>query len=39
LWYNALMMLQAGSLDEVELISTSSRLPVGSIVGALYHKL
>jgi hypothetical protein len=26
-------------MDEVEQLSTSSRLPVGSIVGALYHKL
>jgi hypothetical protein len=32
-------MLPAGNLDEVELRSTSSRLQVGSIVGALYHKL
>jgi hypothetical protein len=33
------MMLPAGKLDEVELCSTSSSLPAGSIVGALYHKL
>jgi hypothetical protein len=33
-------MLPAGNPDEVELnSSTSSRLPAGSIVGALYHKL
>jgi len=38
-WYNAPTMLPAGNLDEVEHSSTSSRLPAGSIVGALYHKL
>jgi hypothetical protein len=32
-------MLPAGYKDEVELSSTSSRSPAGSIVGALYHKL
>ena len=32
-------MLPAGKLDEVELNSTSSSFPAGSIVGALYHKL
>jgi hypothetical protein len=33
-------MLPVGKLDELELmISTSSTLPDGSTVGALYHKL
>jgi hypothetical protein len=34
-------MLPAGDMDEVELwsISTSFMSPVGSIVGALYHKM
>ena len=32
-------MLPAGDRDEVELSSTSCWSPVGSIVGALYHKL
>ena len=31
--------LSTGNQDEVEVRSTSSWLPVGSIVGALYHKL
>jgi hypothetical protein len=31
-------MLPAGNLDEVELSSTSSRLPAGSTVSAVYRK-
>ena len=31
--------MPAGNLDEVELSSASSILPIGSIVGTLYHKL
>ena len=33
------MILSAGKLDEVQPSSTSSRLPAGSIIYALYHKL
>jgi hypothetical protein len=32
-------MFPAGDKNEVELLSTSSLSPAGSIVGALYHKL
>jgi hypothetical protein len=31
--------MPAGNQDAVELHSTASRLPAGSIVGSLYHKL
>ena len=39
LWYNAPTMLPTGIVDEVELSSTLSTLPVGNIVGALYHNM
>ena len=37
LWYNAPTMLPTGSLDKVELRSTSPRLPVGSIAPQHAH--
>jgi hypothetical protein len=39
LWYNAPMMLPAGSLKAERFSPSAFRLSAGSIVGALYHKL